>query len=57
MTAELAKARAGHVLVLGLLAAALLLAAVLGALRWLPTGIAPDAGGVGAWGAKSAGSG
>jgi hypothetical protein len=48
VTAELAKARAGHVLVPGLLAAALLLAAVLGALRWLLTGVAPASGGVGA---------
>ncbi len=48
MTAELAKARAGHVLVLGLLAAALLFAAALGALRWLLTGLAPGSGGIGA---------
>lgn len=44
----LAKARAGHVLVLGLLAAALLLAAVLGALHWLLTGVPPASGGVAA---------
>lgn len=44
----MAKAWAGHALVLGLLAAALLLAAVLGGLRWLLTGIAPASGGVGA---------
>jgi hypothetical protein len=47
VTAELAKARAGHVLVLGLLAAALLFAAALGALRWLFAGLAPGSGGIG----------
>jgi hypothetical protein len=48
VTAELAKARAGHLLVLGLLAGGLLLAAALGALRWLLTGVAPATGSVGA---------
>jgi hypothetical protein len=36
------------VLVLGLLAAALLFAAALGALRWLLAGLAPGSGGIGA---------
>jgi len=43
----LAKVRAGHLVVLGLLAAALCVAAALGTLRWLLSGVPPGSGGIG----------